>query len=268
LGDTCISVDLCEDESNTFCDCTVTFDDQICDSCSVCQEGRGLAFDCSNANAEAVTKECQPVSFDLDLAGNGDTIVGFLPSFQGLCSELEEGIGDRIACDCSNSGGGTFSITCETLEDSCTDNFCGGVKSQVEVVDSKIKTVTACVDFAAPFDLAQTCTQVQICEDDKSEICGCTAIYNGLACNSCEVCEGGNALKLDCSNIREDVVIETCQAVTAASSFEFIPDFQIQAPAVPDNVSGSGSGSGSGGVVVLGVPIVGIAAAFLAFACL
>jgi hypothetical protein len=255
LGDTCISVDLCEDDSNSFCDCTVTFDDQICDSCTVCGEGRGLALDCSNVNAEAVTTECQSVSFDLSLNGEGESIVGFLPSFQGLCSELEAGIDDRIACDCSNSGGGTFSITCETLEDSCTDNVCGGVKSEVQVVDSEIQTVTACVDFSAPLDLAETCTQVQICEDDSTKICGCTAIYDGAACNSCEVCEGGNGLKLDCTNIRDEVVIDTCQAITAARSFEFIPNFDIQTPAP----------TASGGVAVHGVPLVGIVAACLGF---
>jgi hypothetical protein len=253
LGDTCISVDLCEDESDSFCDCTVTFDDQICNSCTVCGEGRGLALDCGNINAEAVTTECQAVNFDLSLNGDGESIVGFLPSFQGFCSELEAGIDDRITCDCSDTGGGTFSITCETLEDSCTEkNMCGSVKSEVKVVESEIKTVTACVDYSAPLDLAETCTQVQICEDDRTKICGCTAIYDGAACNSCEVCEGGDGLKLDCTNIRDEVVIDTCQAITAANSFEFIPDF---------NITMSASTAASGGFIVRSVPLVGIIAA-------
>lgn len=255
LGDTCISVDLCEDKSDSFCDCTVTFDDKICDSCTVCGEGRGLALDCSNVNAEAVTTECQEINFDLSLNGDGESIVGFLPSFQGLCSKLEEGIDGRIACDCSDSGGGSFSITCETLEHSCTDNVCGGVKSEVKVVGSEIRTVTACVNFSAPLDLAETCTQVQICEDDNTKICGCTAIYDGAACNSCEVCEGGNGLKLDCTNIRDEVVVDECQAITAGNSFEFIPDFNITISAP----------NASGGVAVRGVPLVGIVAACVGF---
>jgi hypothetical protein len=57
LGDTCISVDLVRMHPIP-CDCTVTFDDQICDSCTVCGEGRGLALDCGNVNAE-VTTECR-----------------------------------------------------------------------------------------------------------------------------------------------------------------------------------------------------------------
>jgi hypothetical protein len=256
LGDTCISVELCEGESNSFCDCTVTFDDQICDSCTVCGEGRGLALDCSNINAEAVTTECQAVNFDLSLNGDGESIVGFLPSFQGLCSKLEAGIDDRITCDCSDTGGDTFSITCETVEESCTENVCGSVKTEAKIVDSEIKTVTACADFSSPLDLKETCTQVHICEDDRTKICSCTAIYDGKACNSCEVCEGGNGLKLDCANIRDDVVIDTCQAVTAANSFEFIPDF---------NITISVSNLGSGGVVVRGAPLVGIVVACLGF---
>jgi hypothetical protein len=185
--------------------------------------------------------------------------VGFLPSFQGLCSKLEAGIDDRISCDCSDSSGGTFSITCKTLEDSCTENVCGSVKSEVKVVDSEIKTVTACVDFSAPLDLAETCTQVQICEDDRTKICGCTAIYDGTACNSCEVCEGGNGVKLDCTNIRDEVVIDTCQAITAAESFEFIPNFNITMPAT------TASEGASAGVIVRSVPLVGIVAACLGF---
>lgn len=228
FGDTCISVDLCED-SDGFCDCTVTYDDQICNSCTVCGEGKGLALDCTNANAEAVTRTCQPINFDLDLGGGG-SIAGFLPTFEGLCSNLENDIDGRIGCNCLDSGGGTFDITCETKQELCGNNVCGGVKSNVEVVDNEIQTVTACVDFSAPNDLKELCTKVEVCEDDKSAICGCTAIYDGTACASCEVCDGGNAVRLDCSNIREDIVINTCQAVTASTSFEFIPDFDNIAP--------------------------------------
>jgi hypothetical protein len=160
------------------------------------------------------------------------------------------------------------------LEESCTaDNVCGGIKSEVKVVDSEIETVTACVDFSAPLDLAETCTQVQVCEDDSSKICGCTAIYDGAACRSCEVCEGGNGLKLDCTNIRDEVIIGECQAVTAATSFEFIPNFNITIAALTgddaDDTSGGANASEgdntSGSVVVRGVPLVGIVAACLGF---
>jgi hypothetical protein len=56
---------------------------------------------------------------------------------------------------------------------------------------------------------------------------GCTAIYDGASCRSCEGCEGGNGLKLDCTNIWDEVIIGECQTVTAATSFEFIPKFNI-----------------------------------------
>lgn len=260
-GDTCIQVDLCE-ETDGFCDCTVTFDDQVCDSCTVCDGGKALSLDCTNANAEAITSECQSVDFDLNLGGGG-FIAGFLPTFQGLCSDLEDAIDGRIECDCSNSGGQTFDIICETKEPQCQGNVCGEVKSKVEVVNNAIETVTACVDFATPQDLNEICTKVEICEDDNSAICGCTAIYGGKACQSCEICDGRNSLKLDCSNIREDVIIDVCQAVTAASAYEFVPDFTPRSPAPVDLSNQSSDAVVRTAPALAGIVGVALASAFL-----
>jgi hypothetical protein len=232
---TCVSLDVCEDPADgEFCGCEVTFDAQRCAACDICGEkGTGIQMDCSNINAEAVSEKCQSLDFDLDASNHQESFVtGFLPSFDGLCSRLEDSVTDRISCGCGNASGDTFDLTCETIDTECRTTgtnvtVCGDVVSVVSVVDSEISKVSSCVDFSEPMDLAQTCTDIEVCKDDGTKICSCSITYDGNECSSCAVCADGASIKVDCSTLVPGLVISECQPIDSQSSFEFIPMFEV-----------------------------------------
>jgi hypothetical protein len=255
--DTCVSIELCENDlSYGFCGCTVSYGSQACQTCAICDDKKGIQMDCTNINADVVSTQCKKVDSDLNLAGGAGFIAGFLPNFAGFCSHLEDGVDGRIGCDCSNSAGGTFQVTCETKKDQeCREAVCADVKSTVSVVDGAIVSVKACSDFKAPFDYKETCTTVEMCSAADPSVCQCSASYDGVACNSCEVCAGEKqGIMLNCSNVDFNAFLDTCQEVSEKSSYEFIPNF-LMAPA---GFPGTGTSSAVGCFV--GTSIVALGA--------
>ena len=267
LQDTCVFVDACPDSAH-FCDCTASYGGAICDQCHVCEGGQALTVDCSNVNAEAISTQCSAVDLDLQLSGGAGSIAGFAPVFAGFCSELENALKNTISCDCTtgsvlmpsrtNAVGGTFSLTCHTNEPVCLyEHLCGTVETTVAVVNGKFESVTACATYDAPF--GETCTALQLC-DDNGKICGCVANYNGQMCQSCSVCENGASIMIDCSNVYVHAVTEQCQNVTAATSYEFLPNYSL--PAGKSVVGQTNSGlsfstqSSACGAIVLGTVAV------------
>lgn len=223
LADTCIFVDACS-EGSGFCDCTASFNGQICAACDICENGRALSVNCSNVNLEAISTQCAPVDLDLDLSGGAGAIAGFAPSFSGFCSQIENTLNNTIECDCSDAVGGTFEIRCHTAKAMCTPNdHCGHVQSTVAIESGEVKAVTACSTYDTPME-GETCTKLQI-QEGKLE--SCVAHYNGERCNSCTICDGANSVKLDCSNVYNEAILETCQFVSANSSYEFLPNYPI-----------------------------------------
>lgn len=225
LADTCVFVDACQDDEEGFCDCTASYDGKICRSCDVCDGGQALTVDCTNINVEAVSKQCSPVDMDLHLDGGAGHLAGFGPVFSGFCSNLESNLENRIACDCTDAVGGTFSITCETVEHECFNDHCGNVVSRVDVVEGDIYSVTACATYDAPFE-GETCTALQFSEATGG-ISGCVAHYDDTRCNYCGVCADGKSLKLDCSNVFHLAVISECQEVSRDTSYEFLPNYDF-----------------------------------------
>lgn len=230
MEDTCVFVDACPNAAlDGFCGCTASYGGHVCGSCEICPGGRAISVDCSNLNVEAVTKTCQPVDLDLNLSGGSGSLAGFAPSFSGFCTELEQQLNNKIACDCSDAVGGSFAITCQTTEEVCMNDetHCGQVKSTVDVVDGKMDTVTSCGKYTSePFMGGETCTGIQLCTDGNS-VCGCWATYDGEQCNSCKMCEGGKGLTLDCSNVHNDAIVEQCQPLNLTKSYEFLPNYPV-----------------------------------------
>ena len=116
------------------------------------------------------------------------------------------------------------------------NDHCGNVVLRVDVVEGEIYFVTACTTYDAPFE-GETCTALQFSEE-TGVLNGCVAHYNDERCNSWE------SLKLDCSNVFHLAVIQKCQAVTAATSYEFLPNYDLpkvkEAEKVVDPVSALG----------------------------
>lgn len=223
LQDTCVFVDACPDNKDGFCDCTASYGGKICDKCQVCEGGHALTVDCSNVNLEAISTQCSAVDLDLSLAGGSGIIAGFAPTFSGFCSQLEQALNNRISCDCTDAVGDNFSITCKTDGQTCAyenNQLCATVQSTVAVVASNLDKITTCATYDAPY--GETCTDLQLC---KSGVCGCSATYNGNTCNSCSVCQGGDSITLDCSNVDEKAVVQQCQPVNASTSYEFLPKY-------------------------------------------
>jgi hypothetical protein len=95
------------------------------------------------------------------------------------------------------------------------------VQSTVAIESGELKAVTACATYDSPIE-GEACTKLQI-QDGKLE--SCVTHYNDERCNSCTVCEGANSVKLDCSNVYSGAILETCQSVSANSSYEFLPNY-------------------------------------------
>lgn len=230
--DTCVSIEMCDTYflGGGPCSCQASYGTQVCQSCELCDDG--IQYDCSNVNADAVTTGCRKLDNDLDLAGGAGFLAGFLPDFAGgFCSQLEEGVSDRIRCDCTNSGGGTFDVACATRERNCHGLHCGDVASTVFVENGAIAAVDTCVDYALPVNWRNVCTRINVCEDGS--VCSCAATYDGQVCASCSLCDGG--VHLDCSNVEPLAMTDTCQPVSMETVYEFLPDF-----AMPHKTSGAG----------------------------
>lgn len=227
LADTCISIETClgNNMGVAFCGCTAQYNSQLCQECSVCGNGHGLFLDCSNLNPEVVTSECTEVDVDFDLSGSN--ITGFMPSLNGLCSQLESSLNNRIECDCDDSGGGNFDITCRTPELTCAAGTCGKVQSKASFTDGIMTSIQSCSDFLSPQDLLETCVNFTL---SGEVITSCKASYGGTACKECSVCDrndGVRGITLDCSNIAEWAVVRECQSTgVVKEALEYVPAFQ------------------------------------------
>jgi hypothetical protein len=241
LQDTCVFVDACvqkadatqeADDLPLFCGCTASYGGAICQACHVCDgAGTAITVDCTNINAEAISKECTALDVDLRLQEGTGQLAGFAPpSFSGFCSALEGALDNRIACDCTNAVGGSYNITCRTIDapcDSCDTVVV--VESAAAVVEGRVRTVMACAENRAM--AGTTCTTVELSEDNNGTeaIGACSATYNGDACTSCTLCDAAESqqqsIRLDCSNRHPAAVLTECQAIDVSSSYEFVPNF-------------------------------------------
>lgn len=223
MGETCISVTACEKAEDGICECLASYESQVCSSCSICEGGAGISFDCTNVNAEALSEPCRKVDMDLDLGGGAGILGTFLPEMSGLCTGLERSLDNRVNCDCSQAKGGSYTITCTTDENDQVQEQSVSVLSSVDVVEGNVHSVTACADHPDPY--GKTCTAFQFCEDDSKRLCSCLATYDGQSCRLCQVCDGGEGVQVDCSNVFEGAAVQECQPVQQSTSFEFVPNF-------------------------------------------
>lgn len=265
MRDTCVFVDVCgdsrksmneSDNTDLLCDCTASYGGEICSTCEICPGGSAISVDCTNVNAEAVTQQCQVVDLQVDglVSGNGTAaIAGFAPNFSGFCSELENALDNRIACDCSDAVGGSFSVSCRTLESVCAPNHgCGVVESTLAISDGRKDGLTSCVHHeAAPFEGTLSCTSLQLEKEDSSKIHSCWAMVNGTICESCHVCSAGRGVTLDCANVNSAAVVSECQEVNLTSSYEFIPNFKYEVPESPSSSAASTSSLGIALIVLI-----------------
>lgn len=245
LQDTCVFVDVCNDDDNNndgttttttdggLCGCTASYGGEICGKCEICPGGHAISVDCTNSNLEAITKECQAVDLDLAWDEQESTLSGFAPNFSGFCSDLESSLDNRIACDCSEAVGGSFSLTCATLSPVCAHSGCGKVESTLAIENGKQEALTTCMHHeTAPFAGATSCTGLHLdtaAAAQAGTLASCWATFNGTNCNSCDVCSSGSAITMDCSNAHEMAIVSECQAVNLTSStYEFVPRFLYQ----------------------------------------
>jgi hypothetical protein len=221
LEDLCVAVTTCENHDNGFCECIATYKNDVCGKCEICDNGKGVSFDCTSINAEAVSKSCTTIDLDLDLSSGGSQVAGFIPEMSGMCTALEQALDNHISCDCTNAIGGAYTINCVT-----NDVGSDIIRSSVSIVKGAVDSVTSCTESTATF--ASTCTALQFCEADSEKLCACLATYDAKVCSSCEVCEGGDAVKVDCSNVFAEAISDKCQEVGKLSIYEFIPSYQYK----------------------------------------
>jgi len=287
LEDICVSMEACSDNYNSrntggiaqeesgsgggfgvvqFCGCVAQYGSEICSECRVCDDdngnndrNNGIFLNCTNANSEVVTADrggdgrCTGVDVDLDLSGATSSITGFIPNLNGLCSELESALDNRVGCSCQDSGRGNFVVQCSTTELVCdTRGMCARVKSAVHYQDGSISSIKSCTDLLSPYDWKETCVTFTVSSTSNSSneneqqgrgpISGCSATYDGRECRECRLCgvDDGTGVVVDCSNVAEWAVTSSkCQSLRGNSdetmrvpslagiggTLEFVPDF-------------------------------------------
>lgn len=249
LPDTCITIDVTPHEETgrtTFSSCTAQHGGQTCEKCEVCGDGEGVSMDCRNLNAEVVTSDCTSVDVDLNIGGVQSSITAFVPNLNGLCSQLEAGLDNRIACDCSDTGGGNFTVSCHNVENECSSaspGLCGKIDSSVTYEDGNMRQIQTCSDIVNPVDLQETCTIFTL--DDTDGVSQCRATYGGTNCRACSLCTDENdapGVTMDCSNLAAWAIADNkCQSTQGlAGKLDFVPAFLGDAP--KDMVNNAQSG--------------------------
>ena len=152
---------------------------------------------------------------------------GFVPNFNGFCSQLESGLDNKINCDCRDSGGGNFNVSCSTVDEECyrdgNETVCGKVQALVLVEDGIISTVKACSDYSKPRDLPEICVSFALKQnsDKNDRVVSCEASLDGTRC-SCDLCDE-EGVDIDCTNAASWARTSTCQPIR--SVYEFMPEF-------------------------------------------
>jgi hypothetical protein len=296
LNDTCIGMEVCPDDepagggdgtssesssssssssssplaSVRFCGCTAQYGTKVCPNCTACDSGRGIFMDCSEYNAEVVTPECRSPDVDLDWSGASGSVVGLIPNLNGLCTQIESGLQNRVECNCADTGRGNFNLTCELTDNYCTEKdefgsqYCGSMKSTTHFQEGAMTSVTSCSDFASPADLLQTCVTFHAdppnSTDNTAATFGgwtsCQASYGGKSCRSCGLCGIGMTrdnygdaqrpmgVALDCTNVGPEwAAVRSCQSVEPSlGALEFVPHF-VNVPLMQETSSSSRGGS-------------------------
>jgi hypothetical protein len=277
LNDTCVGLEVCPSDeyavvgdgssplgSVRFCGCMAQYGTQVCPKCEACDSGRGIFLDCSEYNAEVVTPQCRSPDVDLDWSGATGSVAGFIPNLDGMCTKIESALNNRVVCDCTDTGGGNFNLSCELSDQYCTDEaesgmrYCGSMKSTAQFRDGEMASVTSCSDFSSPADLLQTCVTFDVADPSKNATTGgvwsgCQASYGGQNCRSCGLCEADAVtmegeiahrpmgVTLDCTNVGPEwATVQICQPLEKSLGvLEFIPRFVN----VPSRAQSESSGS-------------------------
>jgi hypothetical protein len=142
-------------------------------------------------------------------------------ALQTICMTIQQSFASAhdVTCTCAGHIADSFSISCDYATPVCNDDAssttCGRPQIAVSMVQGKVFSATTCVvDYTRGFlTLQDTCVFVDACPDDASAFCDCTASYGGMICDTCRVCDGGQALTVDCSNVNAEAVSTQCRAV-------------------------------------------------------
>jgi hypothetical protein len=196
-------------------------------------------------------------------------VVGFVPNLNGLCTQIESGLQNRVECNCADTGSGNFNLTCQLADEYCTDDdefgsrYCGSMKSTAHFQEGVMKSVTSCSDFSSPADLLQTCVTFDSDQSNNTDTTadifggwtGCRASYGGRTCQSCGLCDGGvlpndggaqqlMGVTLDCTNVGPEwAAVRSCQPVEPSlGALEFVPHF-VNVPLTAQEASATSQGS-------------------------
>lgn len=237
--ETCVSVAANLDGTLMGCN-YATYDGQEC-GCEICDDNMSISVDCSMYN-EYATVTCQtmegiepqvlafrapPVDDDCNHSNSGGGLGGESLGDCGLQNLLEGRLGnsvDKCACD------GDQRVDCKE-EEYCYHSQVTQSSTCSESVDISIDVtqgvaVTNCIEFDDKlngYDFDLTCVEVSVGIDFELEECQ-RVTYGGRDC-ACEVCDGGNGIKFDCTEYEENAWIP-CQTFDIEDKLTpFVPHF-------------------------------------------
>jgi hypothetical protein len=251
-GSICSSCTICDGGQSMSVDCTNINPNAIRTTCQPID----LDLDLSHGAGQLLGFIPQlsgdtEINNESHLDNNNNTTDGTTNTTLSFCSQLESYLENQVTCDCEmiDASSSNYEISCSTHETKCDPNQinCGIVSSSIQIINGQYNPnrITTCTTYPDPF--GETCTSIDYCNrndtssttlsssstDTTNEtsalqeplVCGCQVVYNGNPCHSCTVCNDGNGINFDCTNVNEYAYSEQCQVITRASSYEYVPLF-------------------------------------------
>ena len=211
------------------------------------QEHRNRSLQ-QNSAAASLTEEgnSEPSSFDL----------------QAMCHVIEQSFSEvyNVTCHCAGNVIDNFSIACDYEKQICdAKNTCGTPQIAISMVKQQIFSSTTCIHNYTRNNVLQndTCVFVDTCASAKPDpnsgtesastnrelfhpkFCDCTASYGNEICSGCQICPGGKAMSVDCSNVN-------AQAISSNTCTEIDLDLHLSSSSDNDGSSSSESSTMAG----------------------
>jgi len=148
-----------------------------------------------------------------------------IPTPEEACNTYNsnENFNKLMACECANyQGTQQIQVACKYHNQTCnSDNsWCGWQTVDFILTEkAKRKQVTTCIDLTTSDSPSNTCVQIDPTVPDifstSSDLQSCSAMMNGQACDSCDICKGNDgtaAVTINCVNVNS-MAYATCNQV-------------------------------------------------------
>jgi hypothetical protein len=256
-------------EEATICGCTQRYNGAVCRSCTPCDDGAGILFDCSNVQEDALSIACLDLEFFQDWrvrVRGDDTFEDLLDEWLDAAEDLVEDwegqwadlmpffradqicdavhdytlppegvvpVSDvEVTCDCANAvlnAADEWIFECQSTETCNEDGLCGIVRSTAVLVDLEAATLRACTEFTTPPGYEEACLSIEMCLVNEEHVLCNPAFTYGGKECTVTLCADDTSISIDCRANVPGFVFENCQAFDPFGVLRAIPSIRIAA---------------------------------------